>query len=119
MDVEFFIDKIGQKIVVGSYIVYGQALGRCAALGLGKVLKLSMKDGGSSYSPKERISVQGVNDSYTNGRNEVIPPSLSGKGTLMFPDRIIVLDPATVPADVKKLLDEAPPLKETKKKKVN
>ena len=114
------LDKIGQKLVVGSLIVYGHALGRCAALQLGKVLaikvipKVSQKWRGrdpvtnqniyEDYDNADyRITVQGVemNDNWLPDET----PELLRKGTLQFPSRIIVLDPANVPQKVRELLD--------------
>ncbi len=36
-------DKSGREINIGDYIVYGLALGRCAALRFGKVLDIKFK----------------------------------------------------------------------------
>ena len=114
------VDKLGQEIKVGSYIVYGHALGRCAALRLGKVLRVEVLHETHRYnSGGDRITVQGIEDGYYQHWNDTtIEPSLTSRvGTLQFSDRTIVLDPALIPAKIKKLLDEAPPLKERKGKK--
>jgi hypothetical protein len=115
-------DKIGQKVEIGSIIVYGHALGRCAALQLGKVLALKVipktsrrwkgRDPVTQENVYEdydtadyRISVQGVemNDNWSPDDE----PSLLRKGTLQFPSRMIVLDPKLVPEKIRELLDNA------------
>lgn len=106
------VDKIGQPITAGCYIAYGHALGLCAAIRLGKVLRVAHVEKEWSDKPVLRITVQGIEDGW-GGR----PPKLVGrKGTLMFPDRMIVLDPATLPKAIFALLDPIPVLKPTKPK---
>jgi hypothetical protein len=102
------LDKIGQEIVVGSWIAYGHALGRCAGLRIGKVLKLKEEDNKdyfgkiNEYCPKiYRITVQGIDDDWKH--NE---PHLCNKGTLQFPERIIVLADWLVPSSYKNLIKE-------------
>jgi len=93
---DVILDKLGQEIIEGCIIAYGHALGRCAGIRIGRVVKAEMKyetgwDGKLKVSP--RITVQGVDDDWA-GRNMELA---SRKGTLMYPDRIIVLDPEVVP----------------------
>jgi hypothetical protein len=91
-------DKIGREIKVGDFIAYGHALGRCAALAIGKVLAIKYGPAkGYSSHMQWSITVWGVDDGW-NGKK-----LNSTKGTLQFPDRIIVVD--TVPDEYKKLLD--------------
>jgi hypothetical protein len=110
-------DKIGQEITVGAIIVYGHALGRCAALQLGKVLalKTTMKPGHqwnpatkkheNCEVPEYRITVQGITET-ANWRNDYIEElTLLRKGTLQFPDRTIVLERSKVPQKIVELLD--------------
>lgn len=95
-------DKIGQNIVVGSYIAYGHALDRSAALRIGKVL--AIKYGGLKWNGTTedwKITVWGVDDELWHGEVKLV----STKGTLQFPNRIIVLDPEKVPETHRKLLD--------------
>lgn len=101
------IDKIGQEIKIGSIIVYGHALGRCAGLRIGKVLSLKEEDNKdylgniNKYQPKiYRIGVIGVDDDWDH--REI---SLARRGCLQFPNRIIVLDEKKVPEKYKMLLD--------------
>ena len=112
-------DKIGQQIKLGSIVVYGHALGRCAALQLGKILSIKVTyktahrcigqdmEKGWQYEeyeqPEYRFSVQGVNMHDNWSPDET--PSLLRKGTLQFPSRIIVLDPAVIPEKIRTLLD--------------
>jgi hypothetical protein len=94
------LDKIGQPITEGCIIAYGHALGRCAGIRIGKVVKLSRQ--AKAHGDVFRITVHGVDDDWTH-----YPLKLTNKkGTLQFPDRIIVLDPAIVPAKFMSLLEE-------------
>ncbi|HLN88604.1 MAG TPA: hypothetical protein VK253_00905 [Candidatus Binatia bacterium] len=98
-------DKVGQEITAGSYIVYGHALGRCAALQLGKVLEVVVKP--SEYrhylhnGVEYRIKVRGA----ANYPDKQTCTPLSRAGVLQFPDRIIVLREDQVPDYVKAVLD--------------
>lgn len=83
-------DKLGKDIVVGSYIAYGHALGRCAGLRIGKVLAIKHipKSNPHYYGSEWRITVRGVDDDWSPHS----PMELCKKnGTLQFPDRIVVL----------------------------
>jgi hypothetical protein len=93
------IDKIGQPLNVGDYIAYGHAMGRCAGIRIGKILKISSKPGvrgGTAWS----ICVIGVDDDWDSWE----PCLNSSKGTLQFPDRIIRLDREDVPINYVALL---------------
>lgn len=95
-------DKIGREIKVGDFIAYGHALGRCAALAIGKVLDIKYGPPKSAYSYSTRnqwsISVWGIDDN-----SDCRPIRLnSTKGTLQFPNRIIVLD--SIPVNYERLL---------------
>ena len=96
------IDKLGQEITVGSYIAYGHALGRCAGIRIGKVLKLDIKYDPYSHLPGLRITVQGVDDDWSHKKLALT----AKKGTLMYPDRMIVLDPKVVPSQIKTLFGD-------------
>lgn len=103
-----FLDKLGQTIRPGSIIIYGHALGRCAALRIGKVIRVGLKkpDIGFLYGqPQERITVQGIDDE----RSSEEPKLTKTKGTLMFPDRIVVMNPSLLPEKIKKLLERVKP----------
>jgi hypothetical protein len=83
-------DKIGQEITAGCYIAYGHALGRCAGLRIGKILKVHA----------DKVTIRGLDAEWSNR-----PPQLLSKNsTLFFPDRMIVLNPDTVPQAYKDLL---------------
>lgn len=98
-------DKAGRQINVGDYIAYGHALGRCAGLRIGKVLAIKYQEkevGCGQYKelrPDWRITVIGVSDDWDHNAPELC----SRKGTLMFPNRIIVLD--SIPLIHRKLLE--------------
>lgn len=87
------IDKLGLGIQVGDIIAYGHALGRCAGLRIGKVLKV--KDNG-------HLTVWGVDD---DGNSRVLR-LCTKPGTLQFGERIIVLRRSQVPEAYLSLLDE-------------
>lgn len=103
-------DKLGAPITVGSIIAYGHALGRCAGVRIGKVLavkQIQLEDWQHSrndYKSKVewRITVLGVDDDWNHREVELCKK----KGTLMFPNRIIVLDPQRVPAKIRDLFKE-------------
>jgi hypothetical protein len=90
-------DKIGQEITVGSIIAYGHLLSRSAGLRIGKVLAIKSREGWDNWKKvsieEYSLTVIGINDDWS-----CIPPELNMcKGRLQFPDRTIVLNPATLP----------------------
>jgi hypothetical protein len=103
------LDKIGQPIVVGSYIAYGHALGRSAGIRIGRVLVIKhsteplFKDGSGRIKDVWRITVIGLDDDWSWCHRE--PKLCERKGTLQFPERMIVLAPELVPAKFRVLLD--------------
>jgi hypothetical protein len=95
------LDKLGQEITVGCYIVYGHQLGRSAMLKVGKVLAIRIVPKPEfGYDSGYRITVVGV---------EELPwekvPKLGRKGTLQFPDRCIVIPEGIIPAKYLELLN--------------
>lgn len=98
-------DKIGQHIQVGSIVAYGHALGQCAGIRIGKVLEMYLPPvpdwRARRYDEQIRIKVHGVDDDW----NHREPDLCKKTGTLMFPERIIVLDPETIPVKIRRLLD--------------
>ncbi len=93
-------DKIGQPVIVGAFIAYGHALGRCAGLRIGRVLALAETPPGYMRpDPSWKATVIGIEDDWSSR-----PPELCTKtGTLFFPDRWLVLDPRTLPDAYHKL----------------
>jgi hypothetical protein len=98
-------DKMGQPILVGSFIVYGTLLGRCAALKIGRVEKIRATWGGGGWArvgtdeypltPEWHITVRSVDDSWSH-----CPAKASQKlGTLMFPNRMLVIPQSMVTAE--------------------
>ena len=91
-------DKCGKEIFVGSYIVYGHNLGRCAGLKFGKIIKIEKPK--SEFSDHDyNICVIGIDDDW--GFRDA---SLSKRGILFYPERIIVLDFNDLPEYAQKLL---------------
>jgi hypothetical protein len=107
-------DFMGQPMRVGQIIVYGHALGRCAALKVGKIMKLSAEKKPAYYQNGEdrieyRITVQGVEYVHTYDQatdTHGMKWELCRKGILQFPDRCKVVHDHEVPAEIKTLLDE-------------
>ena len=95
-------DKIGQEISVGSFIVYGHALGRSAGLRLGRVLEISKGKPGP-FDKGWSIKVIGIED---NEYWDKPPEACQRVGTLKFPERIVVLNKRKFPKNLKKILDE-------------
>lgn len=90
------IDKTQRsKIEVGSYVVYGHALGRCAGLKFGKIIKIDELEGAYRYF------VVGVDDDW-----DFETPKLSKRGILQFENRIIVLPFEMLPEYAQKLLND-------------
>jgi hypothetical protein len=96
---DHFIDKAGARVEVGDYIVYGHALGRCAGLRFGRVLKIEQVTNWRSNN-EWRIQVQGVDDDWDHKTTELC----KSKGTLQFPSRTIKAN-AFVPDYVRKLCE--------------
>jgi len=100
-------DKLGRVIEVGDYIVYAHALDRSAALQFGKVLRVKVGDGGMYQQRPDGsvITVIGCNEYGWS-------PDKTGRwvlnrstGTLLFPNRTIVIDGHALPNNVRELLD--------------
>jgi|SRR6185437_575849 len=102
-------DKCGTPITTGAFISYGHALGRCAGLRIGKVLNIKWERKGYSGDSNWKITVWGVDDDWSAQKVKLCQT----RGTLQFPERIIVLPPSMVPEKFKKLLE--PVTLETKK----
>ena len=93
-------DKLGQPIEVGAVIAYGHALGRCAALRIGRVLAVSKRPQGCGADSDCRIKVQGIDDDWRSQK----PTLCARAGTLMFSQRVICIPPSIVPDSVKQLI---------------
>jgi hypothetical protein len=101
-------DKLGQDITIGCYIAYPYGRGSSAAgLRIGKVFDLKTtykkchwKD---ELEPNHRITIRGVDDIH---RSFYEPRLLSKRSTLLFPERVVVLHPDTVPQSFKELLEQ-------------
>lgn len=89
-------DKLNQELKPGDIVAYGHALGRCAGLRIGKVVGAE-KDG-RNY----KIWIVGVDGEHRPTK------TLVRRSPLLYPSRMIVLNPATVPDDVMRLLEPVP-----------
>jgi hypothetical protein len=96
-------DKSGREIVIGDYIVYGHALGRCAGLKYGKVLGFKeLKQSYYSEETKIGLSVIGIEDDWSSQD----PKLGQRKGFLQFPEeRVLLVYPEQLPEGYKDLLD--------------
>jgi hypothetical protein len=114
------LDKIGQKIQRGSIIIYGHALGRSAALKIGKVMGIIPKEltetkrvWRNNQAVWEdtpftafRISVIGLE--YLDNEEDFNPaliPTVGKKSTLYYSSRVVGIDPACFPKSIKDVLD--------------
>jgi hypothetical protein len=101
------LDKSGREIKLGDLIVYSAALGRSAILQYGKILNIKFKpdrvhnpstrDWEDAESPRYRV--QGV---YTTWDGVA---ALNQQGTLLFSDRILVIQRDQIPNAELNLLD--------------
>ncbi len=94
-------DKCGKEILIGSYIVYGHNLGRCAGLKFGKVINIEDYKPNTSCDKSVRIKVIGVDDDWNFNI-----PKICKAGTLMYSNRIIVLPFEILPEYAKNLLKD-------------
>ena len=110
------LDKVGREILPGCFLVYGHALGRCAGLRIGKALavnwRIANEDKYEWFDPHWEVIVWGVDDDWEEQHGLQL---CSTRGTLLFPDRMVVLPDAMLPAAYKALLD--PVTMDTKRKK--
>jgi hypothetical protein len=104
---EQVLDKIGNPIYVGSFIIYGHNIGRCAGLKIGKVLEIKMQrhhlwtaDIDDDITP--HLRVMSVDDDWKHEE----PHLMKAKGTLSYPDsRVVVIPAEMVPESYRKLLE--------------
>jgi hypothetical protein len=85
------LDRVGNPIQPGSYIVYSFLLGQSAALKVGKVLRVWAVDGDRSWQSGQRIRVVGVEKRYGGHDGHGLGYVVNKPGTLMFPDRCLVI----------------------------
>ena len=100
-------DKLGNEITEGCYITYGHALGRCAALRIGKVLKITEHEKQYGEGVEYHFTVWGVEDERGWMKEDDEPILCEKKGTLLFADRIIVLKEEMLPEKYLKCLKMA------------
>lgn len=95
------LDKAGNEIKIGDFIVYGHALGRCAGLRYGKVLEFKETE----ISPWNKnktthLKVIGVDDDWIESIRLNERP-----GTLQFPEsRVLIVSENQIPARFLELL---------------
>lgn len=100
------LDKVGQEIYVGDYIVYGHNLGRCAALRFGRVVGITQKEDDWRGNPKHHFTVRSIDDDSSGE----IAKLNSRKGTLLFAERIMVIGKEQLPNYYQALLANLPEL---------
>ena len=100
------LDKLGRPITKGCYIIYGTLLGRSAALRIGRVCNVRWigKDADKyRYHEHWSITVHGLDDSW----NFRPAKANERRGTLLFPERTVVIDPSFIPEKALSMLQEA------------
>lgn len=99
------LDKSGRKLSAGDLIVYGHALGRCAALQYGKVLEIRWSKPKYDFETAQpKVKVQGMYLPDNWDRED--PPKLLKPSTLAFGSRILILSREQVEPRVLAILDE-------------
>lgn len=97
------LDKLGRRIEVGSYVVYGHTKQSSGLLRIGKILKIVKKDKDHHGRQKWSFQVIGIDDDYEG----FFGVRLNEKqGTLSYRDRIVVLDPEQLPTEYFQLLKD-------------
>lgn len=96
-------DKLGREIKVGSIVVYGHAMGRSAGLRIGKILSVIKKSKDHNGRQQWSFNVIGVDDDFEGFFGIKLNDR---KGTLLFRDRIIVIDPEQLPTEYFQLLKD-------------
>jgi hypothetical protein len=100
-----FRDKAGWLLQPGDLVVYGHALGRCAALQYGKVISIDYAEKASFDYYKNthvwpvRLKVRGVSDGYGQ------KPALLKLGTLQYGSRVLKVDRTQVAVAFLDVLD--------------
>jgi len=103
MQLESYLDKGGNIVRVGDFIVYAHLMGRSAALKFGKVVAIKSKEKKYSCGSGFVITVLGVED-YGWGSNY---PRLAGrKGALQWPNRTLLANDL-IPDNYKVLFESA------------
>jgi hypothetical protein len=106
------IDKLGMPIRVGDPVAYGHALGRCAGIRVGKVVDIKYRGKDHNDIDLWSISVWGVDDDWAPMvySKQHWDPKIYGahlndkRGTLQFPERMIVLKWGQLKPEVAKML---------------
>lgn len=97
-------DKAGRQIQPGDLIVYGHALGRCAALRYGIAIAVQWSKA-EWVEPKPHLSVVGVDESGRwNSDKREYEAALCKRGTLQFGDRILKVTEDQMPPEFLALL---------------
>lgn len=100
VEVPFFLDKTGQIVKRGDYIVYSRTIGRSADLNFAKVINIKSGEGWRGEKIWG-ILVVAVTRGYHFG--ERVDKPMDKKITLQFPDRTIKIE--NLKEEVKVLLD--------------
>lgn len=108
------LDKVGQRIEPGVWIAYGHVSNSAGMLRLGFVLEVreGVHKTATPWLRDDRIVVWGISDdhaayaAHNPGVKWAEPQPLSRQSTLQFPDRVIVIDAAVVPAAYQKMIED-------------
>jgi hypothetical protein len=96
-----FKDKSGKFVKAGDFIVYGRALGRCAGLAYGIVLKVTESKPDWNGKTQPKLKIIGLDPSWEENTR---PQKAS---TLAFSDRVLVINANQLPSKQRQLLDNA------------
>lgn len=101
-----FLDKNGSELKAGDYIVYGQALGRCAGINYGLVLGLTEVEDFDYFTEKTTKSAKVKFVGMADRWNERDPITLQSKPSyLYFPQRVLKINRVQMPMRLRLLFD--------------
>jgi hypothetical protein len=104
-----FHDAFRRELKPGDYLTYGKSFGRCAGLGVGRVLTVRERPQLESYPWYNRDqSGEFVLDVMTlQGWRPIEKPEHCTKTTLQFEERVLRLNPEDIPQEQRVVLDKA------------
>lgn len=108
-----FKDAFGRRLQQGDYVTYGKSFGRCAGLGVGRVLAVreGMTEGfkdRDTYEWGKIPSGKFVLDVMTlQGWHPIKEPDRCTKTTLQFEERVLRINSEDLPSEQWAILNEA------------
>jgi hypothetical protein len=107
-----FHDAFRRELKQGDYLTYGKSFGRCAGLGIARVLTIretmEEKFNRETWTYDTLPSGQFVLDVMTlQGWRPIEKPERCSKTTLQFEERVLRLNPEDIPQEQRAVLDTA------------